>query len=332
MGAAFEVGAHVEAIFFQGDQLLIVRGDGAVERRGADGAQHFLKEDVHAGAVLCAAAAGHGRVLTGGDDGRLLALNFDGETQELHRFKGAWVDAVAAHAGLIAAAVGKDAVILSADGVETARFAHEQRVTGVAFEASGRRIAASHYGGVTLSWASNPSSRRKTLNWTGAHLSVVWSPDARFVVTTMQENALHGWRLQDGGHFRMAGYPAKIKALSFAAGGKWLATAGAPEVVCWPFSGANGPMNQRAAVIGELGAPATQVACHPTKPIVAAGAADGEVALFRLDGQGKPLLIDPGAGAPVTALTWSADGRFLAYGGEAGRAGVLDFAEALAAS
>ncbi len=42
----------------------------------------------------------------------------------------------------------------------------------------------------------------------GLHLGVVFSPDNRFVITSMQEAAMHGWRLSDGGHMRMTGYPS----------------------------------------------------------------------------------------------------------------------------
>ena len=40
----------------------------------------------------------------------------------------------------------------------------------------------------------------------------------------MQENALHGWRLADGQHMRMTGYPGKTQSLGFTRNGKWLAT------------------------------------------------------------------------------------------------------------
>jgi WD40 repeat protein len=230
-------------------------------------------------------------------------------------------------AKLVAASIGKEAAILGAAG-EKHRFAHDATVTGLAFEPNGRRIAAAHYGGATISWAASPESRRKSLAWKGAHLSVCWTQDAKFLVTTMQEQALHGWRLQDGQHFRMAGYPSKIRSLSFTNDNKWLATAGAQEVVLWPFQGPNGPINTSAAVAGELATPCTAVACHPNRAVLAAGGHDGEIALMPVGG-GKALLIDAAHGARVTALAWSPDGRHLAIGAESGRAGVLDFSNAL---
>jgi WD40 repeat protein len=328
LGRAFDLPETVVGVHWLGDVALFATGDGAVAAHTLS-EEAWRREGVHDGALLVACAGFADDVLTGGDDGRVAAIDAQGDVRTLAQYKGKWIAALAASrtAKLAAASLGKDVAILS-DGGEKHRFAHDATVSGVAFEPNGRRIAAAHYNGATVSWAASPESRRKTLAWNGAHLSAVWSPDAKFVVTTMQEQALHGWRLQDGQHFRMAGYPAKIRALSFSADGKWLASAGATEVVLWPFQGPNGPIGTSATVAGELGAPCRAVACHPSRAVLAAGGDDGELAMMPLGG-GKTLLIDAPHGARVTALAWSADGRRLAVGCDSGRAAVLDFSEAL---
>ena len=75
------------------------------------------------------------------------------------------------------------------------------------------------------SWPPRPTARAC---WSGraATPAIAISPDGDAVVTAMQENALHGWRLSDGQHMRMSGYPAKTEALSFTRNGKWLASSG----------------------------------------------------------------------------------------------------------
>ena len=69
----------------------------------------------------------------------------------------------------------------------------------------------------------------------------------------MQENALHGWKLADGKHMRMTGYPAKVKSLSWSAKGKWLASSGAPAAILWPFQAKDGPMGKAPMELGTRG-------------------------------------------------------------------------------
>lgn len=328
IGRAFDLTDQVIGVSWIGDRALFACGDGVIAAHDAGG-EVWRREGVHDGALLCMAPGLGETLLTGGDDGRAVVIDAAGETRTVLEARGRWVEAVAASAAskLLAVALGKQVAIVSGEA-EKHRFEHAATVSGVAFEPNGRRFAASHYGGVTISWGASPDSRRKTLDWKGAHSSVVWTHDAKFIVTTMQENALHGWRLQDGQHFRMAGYPAKIRALSFSCDNKWLASAGAQEVVLWPFQGANGPIGSSANVAGELGSPCTAVACHPSRAVLAAAGADGELALMSIAG-GPPLLADAPQGSRVTALAWSKDGARLAFGCESGRAGVLDLSGAL---
>ena len=73
--------------------------------------------------------------------------------------------------------------------------------------------------------------------WKGSHLGVTISPDGKFLVTCMQEPMLHGWRLADGKHMRMSGYSARVRSLSWTAGGDFLATSGSEQLILWPFEG-----------------------------------------------------------------------------------------------
>jgi WD40 repeat protein len=142
----------------------------------------------------------------------------------------------------------------------------------------------------------------------------------------MQENALHGWRLADGQHMRMSGYPGKTRALSFTKSSKWLATSGADSVVIWPFFG-GGPMGKPPTELaGGDGVTCTFVAAHPQHENVAAGFADGLVVLADINSARVLPVAGPGRG-PVSALAWSPDGTHLAIGTETGFAAVVDFSK-----
>jgi WD40 repeat protein len=194
-------------------------------------------------------------------------------------------------------------------------------VRGLAFQPKGFRLAATHYNGATL-WYPKVEGAPQTLEWKGAHLDAVFSRDGRFLVTSMQENALHGWRLQDSRNMRMTGYPAKTRSLSWSHDGQWLATSGADAAVVWPFKDKDGPMGKAPRECGVRQARVTRVAFHPKALVIAIGYADGLVLLCRLGDAAEILARHPGDG-PVSALAWDATGARLLFGLESGAAGLL---------
>jgi WD40 repeat protein len=324
-GAVANLNEPVIACAFLGPRAAFALGDGSVHVMAPDGAM-TVAAGLHDGAMLCATLGPFGDLITGGDDGKLMRVRPDGAASRIADCSPAWIEAVAYGGGangFIAAACGRTVKVFTADGAPKASFDCPATVQSIAFDKTGRRLACAHVNGVTLVFAGNPDSTPKILTWKGAHTCVLFSPDGKFIVTAMLENALHGWRLQDGQHFRMPGYPAKIRQMQFTPDGQWLATAGAPEVVLWPFQTADGPMGKQGVVAGELGAPITAVAVHPKLALMAAGAIDGEIGLFQAP-SGKPFLLEKPHEARITAMAWSGDGALLAFGAESGRVGVVD--------
>jgi WD40 repeat protein len=194
---------------------------------------------------------------------------------------------------------------------------------GLAFAPKGFRLAIAHYNGATL-WFPNTDANPEKLEWKGSHLGAMFSPDGRFLVTSMQESALHGWRLADGHHMRMSGYPSRVRSMQFTADEKWLATSGAQEVILWPFATRDGPMGKEPLMFapGPKDSKVTAIACHPKQQMLAAGYSDGMVLLVRL-ADGAEVVARRPEGAPVTALAWRGDGKLLAMGTEDGKAGLL---------
>ncbi|HXC62819.1 MAG TPA: WD40 repeat domain-containing protein, partial [bacterium] len=279
------------------------------------------------GAVLSAAAHPSGEgLLTGGDDGVVAWTRIDG-TQRLAQIKGRWIDAVDANpeSGLIAFAAGRDLHVRDvSDPVFARTFTHERSVAAVAFDPRGRRLAAATYGGAALWYARIAEQKPVNLKWAGSHIAVAFSPDGKFLMSSMQENQLHGWRIADAKDLRMGGYPTKVKSLAFMSRGQLLATSGAPGVVVWPFAGANGPMGKEAAEIGfDESAMVARVAGTPDGSILAAGLDDGRVWACNLTSRHlEPVKAEKGPA--ISALALSPDGRRLAWGDEEGQAGVAD--------
>ncbi len=321
-GVSRDLGAWVVGtVFDHANRLAFALADGSLHRAAMEG--EWPATTVHEGAILSACADATDGWLTGGDDGKLLRTAPDGTTTEIADYRGKWVDHVAAHPdGLRAAAVGKVLHVLNLSG-PLKSLAHPSSVGGVAFDTKGKRVAASHYNGASLWFVGAKEDKPRILEWKGSHHAIAFSPDGTHVVTAMQEPSLHGWRLADGQHMRMSGYPTKTRSLSFTARGRWLATSGAESVVLWPFFG-GGPMGKAPTELaGGDEVFCTAVACHPQHEVVAAGFGDGLVLIAEI-ATGKVVPVAPPGGSPVSALSWSPNGALLGFGTEAGRAGLVD--------
>lgn len=319
--APLDLDSHCLATAFIADVPYFALADGVVHR--LDNGHKW--SELHDGLLATAYDAAKGRLITGGEDGKVLAVGAGGASEQLAEIGRKWVTSVAAGPqGAVAFASGRNAYVRFADG-KVKELAHPRSVEGVAFSPKGMRIGAARYNGATLHF---PAAEGKPveLEWAGAHTGITFSPDGNFVVTTMQENALHGWKLADSKHMRMTGYPAKVKSLSWSAKGKWLASSGAPAAIVWPFSGKDGPMGKAPLELGTRGnSMVTCVACHPSQEIVAVGYDDGMILAVRFGDAKEVVLRRAGKGA-VTAMSWDREERRIAFGSAAGDCGVIDIA------
>lgn len=321
-GRRLALGVGATSVHWIGDEALFALSDGQVCAAPREG--ELRRIQAHDGVILSTALHPDGkRLVTGGDDGKVNAVSPSGEVQTLANLR-RWVDHLATSAvtNVIVAGVGKEAVVLQADR-ETHRFAYPSSVGGLALDAKGRRLAASHYGGATLRYVLTADDKGVPLNWQGSHLAITISPDAAYVITAMQENALHGWRLPEKTDLRMDGYPAKTRSFSWDKRSRWLATAGANAAIVWPFVGKLGPQGKPPLQPGERAALVTAVAFHPSEELLAIGYADGAAICVRFSDSMGMELDEPGEGA-VTALAWNADGSRIAIGDEAGRGAIVD--------
>ena len=106
-------------------------------------------------------------------------------------------------------------------------------------------FACATYGSAALWFARIEGQKPTLLKWAGSHVAAAFSPDGKFLISAMQENALHGWRVADAKDMRMGGYPAKPRSLAFLAHDALLAARRAAEGADGlALLGANGPMGR----------------------------------------------------------------------------------------
>src|SRR3984957_13144542 len=219
------VGAHflgrTAAFVLAEESLVFAEPDGELRRMA-----------VHDGAILTSVADGT-RVISGGDDGKVVATDIGASRVLATDPKDRWIDhAALGPDGAVAWSAGRTTFV---QGKELRQFEAPSTVGGLAFLPKGFRLAVAHYNGASLWFPNAPQAAPEKLEWKGSHLGVTVSPDGRFLVTTMQEPMLHGWRLADGKHMRMSGYSSRVTSLGWTVGGRFLATSGATQIILWPF-------------------------------------------------------------------------------------------------
>jgi WD40 repeat protein len=192
------LGAEVVGAGFLKARPAFALADGTA-RLGEAGEQSIT---LHAdGAVLMAQYAGT-RLVTGGDDGRVMEMQADGSVHLLADEKGKWIDGLALRDdGATAWTVGKNVKTRDPKG-EVKEMTAPSSVRGLVFMPKGYRLALAHYNGVSM-WFPNTAAEPEGLVWRGSHLDVTVSPDGKFCITAMQENSLHGWRIADKKDMRM---------------------------------------------------------------------------------------------------------------------------------
>ncbi|MGL4975461.1 MAG: WD40 repeat domain-containing protein [Bosea sp. (in: a-proteobacteria)] len=318
--APLEHSAHVITMGWLGDTLAVALSDGAVALHQGG---HTTIVEAHPDAALLVARHDRKRLVTGGDDGRVVAINADGKIEELGRdAKRRWIDAIAIGPNdSVAWSAGKTITARDASGTLKS-FEAPSSSQGLAFAPKGYRLMVAHVNGVSL-WFPNAKAQPEFLEWKGSHLDATWSPDGRFIVTSLLENALHGWRLgTKPSHMRMTGYPAKPRSLSWSHDGLWLSSSGAEAVIIWPFQG-DGPQGKAPRECGVRRARVTQGAFHPGSYVIAAGYDDGCILLIRMT-DASELLVRPAVrDSAITSFAWDKAGKRLAFGCADGQGGIL---------
>ena len=322
----FKFDAPVNSVCFAHDGVTMGMGlgDGSVHIAGIQGLVRTTVKP-HTGAVPRIFPYDDGFISLS-DDGTLKTVSIDGDIKDFADFKGAWVERMDVHAnGSVAVANGKNIHLWTKRDAEPKIIGpHDGSVTDVCFAHDGMGLVASHRDGVTL-WAwphYEPQSMK--LAWKGAHLAVTVSRDKKWVVTGMQEGALHLWNVGLKRDYQMRGYWAKPTSLAWSADKKWLATSGSETVIIWPFD-KMGPDGREPIQLGWSNATfVTAVAAHPDDNVFAAGFEDGAVIFIDLESK-KAFTATAASGHAITALAFSPDGQSLAAGTANGGAGRFDF-------
>lgn len=151
-------------------------------------------------------------------------------------------------------------------------------------------------------------------------LSLKWSVDGRWLGCGLQTGGLVLLKVDTGHHVTFGDFPGSVGMLDWSSQANTVLASGAYRIAGWSMDAP--PPGARS--IGRGGfVMVDAVAAHPVKALVAAGYANGRIAVAPIGSHEELIVRD--AGGPVTALQWSKDGRHLAVGDALGNTAIITF-------
>ena len=173
---------------------------------------------------------------------------------------------------LLAAASGKELLVVDRDGQLVRRFAVPSTATDLVWSVDGSRVAVSAYGGVQWFLPDGPSDAAvKTMAWKGSILKMAQSATGAWLCHGNQDNSVHIWKVKSGDELEISGYPAKVDVLEFDGSGRWLAVGTVGHTSVWDCAG-KGPRGRRPVACEGHSRRVTAVAWRPRTTTLASGA------------------------------------------------------------
>lgn len=311
----FPVGAPINGVRWLGGKCAAAGGDGCLHL-ALGGGEKAVNVKVSDAPLLGLIETPEGFV-TSDESGNVHLITVEGEVRLLAATKSMFLEHLAwwAKGRKVLAATGKTVTMISMDGTMTP-LPHKvpSTIGGMAVSPIGPRVAVGHYGGATVLALDNVKNPPRELPWKGSHLGLTYSPDGKWLISGMQEQAIHLWRMNDGMDLQMRGYPGKITQFSWASDGVTLGTNGGGGVPLWDFATTKGPAGTQARVLADSGTQEVLVsalAMHPKGPFCMVGYTDGLVLLVNTD-QDRAVLLHEPKQAAVEHCAWTDDGMFVA--------------------
>lgn len=214
----------------------------------------------------------------------------------------------------LAASAGKVLGIWSWDGTvlqSTVELPpHKTTVSALAWMPRGGGVVSASYGGAWL-WKIGKEQPVRSFPYDGALLSIAVSPSGAYLASGNLDGSVHLFRTDNEQNWHMSGYPMKVTAVRFDYNGLHLFTASGPALVSWnmkKFEGSSGRLFK-----GHLGW-IQEIACHPSRPVVATAGEDGLLCLWEPQAA-KPLLSqEVNTSGGLSCVAWSPNDRWLATG------------------
>lgn len=203
----------------------------------------------------------------------------------------------------------------------------EEPVEIAAISPQGDKVALAATGNLIIRNVTGQAEQLQQVALSDRPLTLQWSPDGKWLACGLLSGGFCLIDIISGRTAMLADFPAAVASLAWSVPENAIFAAGAYRIAGWSME--TPPLADSttgALAAGKAGfVSVSSVAAHPLKPLVASGYPNGRIAVVRI-GTSEELVVRD-AGGPITALQWSADGRYLAAGDALGSASVITFPE-----
>jgi WD40 repeat protein len=308
---------YVSDLRFSPDGLLLAAATlaGPVVVMEPDAGTIRYQLDGHDGGSLTLDWSPDGKLLaTGGQGGDARIVQGEtGVTVALMEAGAEWVERVAwsPDGRSLGVAAGKSVRFFSSTGKLLGEVKdHASTITSLLWLPRSELAVTACYGGVQF-LSVNQSTPVKSYAWKGSMLTLVVTPNGKYLASGNQDNSIHVWRTSNGEDFQMTGYPSKVKVLAFSRNAQTLASGGGNTVILWDFSG-KGPAGRKPQMLrGHTGMITDLVftESHGQRRLVSV-AQDGELCTWALQLSTRPVTTNA-TDAPLERVAMDPRGRFL---------------------
>lgn len=276
--------------------------------------------------TLPLAAGPADRFIVASGAGELLFIDASGEIESAGIRMGRPVMALDHRAanGITAVSDGAE-LFLSRDRSPPVRLEPENcGIAAIALSPDGLHIAAGTANGLLL-WETTGGIHPQSIQLPARPLAIRWSGDGRWLACPLGRDGIGLVEVATKRTAVLRDFPVPVQSTCWSGPSEALIASGAFRIAAWAMETPPLADSRSGALIaGRSGLVAVdRVADHPTRNLVAASYANGQIVVARI-GAADELVVRH-AGDAVTALEWSADGSHLAIGTADGTAAIVTF-------
>ena len=282
----------------------------------------YMQKDTHNKSLLDLSVNPNGSIYaTCGQNGKVdINAASDGSLLSSNSLGNDWVDNIqwTNNGKLLAGSIGKFVHVIDSSGNQLWRSDELTSTVSAIYWSNNSELAIASYGQVII-YDVKTNKVCQRFEWKGSLISLALSPNGEIVACGSQDNSVHFWRRTNGKDAEMTGYPGKPKDIVFDITGQYLATGGSPQVTVWNFKD-KGP---EGTIPGQLilhNEPISCLSFANSSSLLASGAKDGSIAIWKLDKNGDGEPIDKvSINSTPTRLKWKRDDNAFLAASDSGK-------------